>query len=142
MLAVPADWGGSTGFPQNVTAIRAADPATVTMTMKRAYSPTWFLYNELSQVTPTPAAWDRTAQGPSACTTMVRDCAAVYHYLDAQARDQHSYVGSPLWSIVDGPWKLSSWRAMITRWTKPGPRLPATAPPRGARGAAAVTRPP
>jgi peptide/nickel transport system substrate-binding protein len=108
MLAVPKDWAAGTGFPQNVTNIRAAGPATVTMTMDKAYSPTWFLYNELSQVTPMPAAWDRTAQGPSTCTVTVRDCAAVYQYLDAQAKDQHSYVGSPLWSIVDGPWKLSA----------------------------------
>jgi peptide/nickel transport system substrate-binding protein len=108
MLAVPANWYASTGFPQNVTNIRAAGPARLTMTMKQAYSPTWFLYNDLSQVTPMPAAWDRTARGPSACTSMVRDCAAVYHYLDAQAKDQHTYVSSPLWSIVDGPWRLSS----------------------------------
>jgi peptide/nickel transport system substrate-binding protein len=111
MLAVPEDWGGATGFPQNVTGIRAAGPATVTMTMKRAYSPAWFLYNELSQVTPMPAAWDRTSQGPSACAVTIRDCAAVYHYLDAQAKDQHSYVGSPIWSIVDGPWRLSAFSA-------------------------------
>ena len=108
MLAVPKDWAAGTGFPQNVTNIRAAGPATVTMTMDKAYSPAWFLYNELSQVTPMPTAWDRTAQGPSTCTVTVRECAAVYHYLDAQAKDQHSYVGSPLWSIVDGPWKLSA----------------------------------
>jgi peptide/nickel transport system substrate-binding protein len=108
MLAVPQDWAAGTGFPQDVKNIRAASPATVTMTMDKAYSPAWFLYNELSQVTPMPAAWDRTAQGPSACTVTVRDCAAVYHYLDAQARDQHTYVSSPLWSIVDGPWRLSA----------------------------------
>jgi len=108
MLAVPNDWGGGTGFPQNVTNIRAAGPATLTMTMKQAYSPAWFLYNELSQITPMPAAWDRTARGPADCTTTVRDCAAVYHYLDTQARNQHSYVGSPLWSVVDGPWRLSA----------------------------------
>ena len=108
MLAVPNDWGEGAGFPQNVTNIRAAGPATLTMTMNRSYSPTWFLYNELSQVTPMPAAWDRTAKGPSACTTTVMDCAAVYHYLNAQAMNQHGYVSSPLWSIVDGPWKLSA----------------------------------
>jgi peptide/nickel transport system substrate-binding protein len=108
MLAVPDDWGLGAGFPQNVTGIRAVTPATLTMTMKHAYSPTWFLYNQLSQVTPMPTAWDRTAQGPSACTTTVRDCGPVYHYLDAQARDQQTYVSSPLWSIVDGPWRLSA----------------------------------
>jgi peptide/nickel transport system substrate-binding protein len=124
MLAVPKDWGAGTGFPQNVTNIRAAGPATLTMTMKQAYSPTWFLYNELSQITPMPAVWDRNARGPADCTTTVRDCAAVYHYLDAQARDQHSYVGSPIWSIVDGPWRLNAFSADgHAAEAFPGPRL-------------------
>jgi peptide/nickel transport system substrate-binding protein len=76
--------------------------------MNKAYSPTWFLYNDLSQVTPMPTAWDRTASGPSSCTTTVSDCAKVYAYLSAQAKNYNSYVSSPLWSIVNGPWKLSS----------------------------------
>ena len=32
--------------------------------MNKAYNPTWFPYNELSQITPMPKAWDRTASGP------------------------------------------------------------------------------
>ena len=79
--------------------------------MDKAYSPTWFLYNQLSQITPMPAAWDRTASGPSHCDTTVSDCAAVYDYLNTQAKDVTGYVGSPLWSIVDGPWKLSAFNA-------------------------------
>ena len=79
--------------------------------MDKAYTPTWFLYNQLSQITPMPAAWDRTASGPSHCDTTVSDCAAVYNYLNAQAKDLTGYVGSPLWSIVDGPWKLSAFNA-------------------------------
>ncbi len=111
MLAVPKDWGAGTGFPANVANIRAVSPTELTMTMNKAYSPTWFLYNELSQVTPMPTAWDRTAKGPSGCTAAVQDCAAVYNYLNAQAGDQHAYVSSPIWSIVDGPWKLSAFSA-------------------------------
>jgi peptide/nickel transport system substrate-binding protein len=56
-------------------------------------------------------AWDRTASGPSSCATKVSDCAAVYNYLNGQAKDLTGYVGSPLWSIVDGPWKLSAFNA-------------------------------
>ena len=58
-----------------------------------------------------PAAWDRTASGPSSCATTVSDCAAVYSYLDAQSKDLSGYVSSPLWCIVDGPWKLSAFNA-------------------------------
>ena len=34
-----------------------------------------------------PAAWDRTASGPSDCATKVSDCTAVYNYLAGQAKD-------------------------------------------------------
>jgi peptide/nickel transport system substrate-binding protein len=111
MLAVPQHYGGYSGFPANVTDIKAASPTTLTMTMDKAYSPTWFLYNDLSQVTPMPTAWDRTAHGPSHCTTTVRDCTAVYAYLDAQSKAMTSYVSSPIWSVVDGPWRLSAFNA-------------------------------
>jgi peptide/nickel transport system substrate-binding protein len=58
-----------------------------------------------------PTAWDRTASGPSSCTTTLSDRAKVYAYLNAQALRLNSYVGSPLWGVVDGPWKLSAFNA-------------------------------
>ena len=64
----------------------------LTMTMDKPYSPTWFQYNDLSQVTPMPAAWDRTASGPSSCATTVSDCTKVYTYLDSQAKDMAGYA--------------------------------------------------
>jgi peptide/nickel transport system substrate-binding protein len=111
LLAVPQDWGLGAGFPQNVKDITVVSPTELTMVMDKAYSPTWFQYNELSQITPLPAAWDRTASGPSSCATTVSDCAAVYSYLNSQAQDMAGYATSPLWSIVDGPWKLSAFNA-------------------------------
>jgi len=81
------------------------------MTMDQAYNPNWFLYNELSQVTPMPAAWDRTASGPSSCATTVKDCTAVWSYLTGQASHLSSYASNPLWQIVDGPWRLSQFNA-------------------------------
>jgi peptide/nickel transport system substrate-binding protein len=111
MQALPEDWGAYSGFPADVKDITAVSPTEVTMVMDKAYSPTWFQYNDLSQITPMPAAWDRTASGPSSCDTTPSDCAAVYNYLNAQAKNLSGYVGSPLWSIVDGPWKLSAFNA-------------------------------
>jgi len=110
-LAVPADYGAYTGFPANVKDITVVGPTELTMVMDKAYNPTWFLYNDLSQITPMPAAWDRTASGPGNCATTVSDCTAVYNYLNGQAKDMTTYATSPLWSIVDGPWKLSAFNA-------------------------------
>src|SRR5579875_191341 len=106
------DWGADTGFPASVvSSYKAVSPDELQLTMRKAYSHNWFLYNELSQITPMPTAWDRTASGPSHCSTTVSDCAAVSKYLDAQSKNMSGYVGSPIWSIVDGPWKLSSFNS-------------------------------
>ena len=108
----PTDWGAYSGFPTSfVTSYKVVSPTELQMTTNKAYSHSWFLYNDLSQITPMPVAWDKTASGPSNCATKVSDCAAVYKYLDAQAKSLTTYVSSPLWSVVDGPWKLSAFNA-------------------------------
>lgn len=110
--AEPANYGGYTGFPASIVKdIKVVSPTQLTMTMDKAYSHNWFLYNELAQIYPMPEAWDRTASGPKHCTTTVSDCKAVYGYLDSQSKTLNSYASSPLWSVVDGPWKLSSFNA-------------------------------
>jgi peptide/nickel transport system substrate-binding protein len=110
-LAVPDDYGAYTGFPANVSNIKVVSPTELQMTLDHPYSLTWFLYNDLSQITPMPTAWDRTASGPSNCEAVVKDCKAVYNYLAGQAKDVTGYVTSPIWTIVDGPWKLSQFNA-------------------------------
>jgi peptide/nickel transport system substrate-binding protein len=124
------DWGAYTGFPNTVVSnIKAVSSTELTMTMDKAYSHNWFLYNELSQITPMPEAWDRTASGPSHCSTTVSDCAAVYSYLNTQSKALGSYATSPLWGIVDGPWKLSAFNAdghltMVPNKLYSGPNKP------------------
>jgi peptide/nickel transport system substrate-binding protein len=124
------DWGAYTGFPNTVVSnIKAVSSTELTMTMDKAYSHNWFLYNELSQITPMPEAWDRTASGPSHCSTTPSDCAAVYSYLNTQSKALGSYATSPLWGIVDGPWKLSAFNAdghltMVPNKLYSGPNKP------------------
>jgi peptide/nickel transport system substrate-binding protein len=112
------DWGAYTGFPQAfVSSIKVVSPTELQMTTNKAYSHNWFLYNDLSQITPMPAAWDKTATGPSTCATdtttaaITKDCTAVYNYLNTQAKNLPGYATSPLWGVVDGPWKLSAFNA-------------------------------
>jgi peptide/nickel transport system substrate-binding protein len=106
------DWGAYTGFPNTVVSnIKVVSPTELTMTMDKAYSHNWFVYNELSQITPMPEAWDRTASGPSHCSTDVSDCSAVYNYLNDQSKDLSSYATNPLWGVVDGPFKLTAFNA-------------------------------
>jgi peptide/nickel transport system substrate-binding protein len=107
------DWGAYVpgGFPTNVSDVTAVSPTELTMTMDKAYNTTWFTYNELSQISPMPTAWDRTASGASNCTDDVSDCASVYNYLNSQSQNMQTWASSPLWSVVDGPWKLQSFNS-------------------------------
>ena len=108
------------GFPDDVTAIHATGRRTVRLTLNRSYNPIWFTGNELSQITPLPLAWDTTCRpgefcplqkgSPTADTTPA-GARAVYAMLNAEAKDLSTYATSPIWSIVDGPWRLKQLNA-------------------------------
>ena len=103
-------------FPDNVVSYSAPNATTVVFQLNRSYNPTWFTYNELSQITPLPIAWDRTslsqpAPKPTAANlpdTTPSGAVAVYNFLNKQATSLSTYATSPIWSVVDGPWKLAS----------------------------------
>jgi peptide/nickel transport system substrate-binding protein len=114
MKAEKANWGGYVApyFPDNVVSYKALSPTQFQLTFDKAYNQNWVLYNELSQLYPIPEAWDVTSLGAAAgsggCNKSVANCAKVYNFLIAQNRDLSGYATSKIWSVVDGPWKLSS----------------------------------
>ena len=112
-----SNWGAYVpgGFPDNVSNVKATSATTLTMTMNKQYNTTWFTYNELSQITPMPMAWDVTAVGAKpesgGCTAASAACAKVYTFLDGQSKNLSGWASSPIWSVVDGPWQLQSFNA-------------------------------
>jgi peptide/nickel transport system substrate-binding protein len=109
----------------------ASSPNTLVLHLNKKYSSLWYTYNELAQITPMPMAWDVTKSGAAAgsggCTKdSAADhwakCKAVYGFLSTQAKDTGSYVSSPLWSVVDGPWKLSSFNTSGNDSFVPNPK--------------------
>src|SRR5215831_5449341 len=112
-------YGYSPGLaPDNIVSYSASDANTVVMHLDKAYSSIWFTYNQLAELTPMPAAWDVTAAGAKAgsggCTTDTAadkwaKCTAVYNFLVAQAKAASSYATSPIWGVVDGPWKTTAY---------------------------------
>src|SRR5215469_15983611 len=99
------------GLPTDVTNVKAASKFVVTMDITAPkFSQSWFTNNMLSEITPMPTAWDRTsATQASHCSTTISDCVAVYNYLASQAnKPPTTYATSPIWSVVDGPWKIQS----------------------------------
>jgi peptide/nickel transport system substrate-binding protein len=121
MYAEYANWGGagptSFSIPWSVTSMAATGTNQLTLHLNKAYSSLWYTYNQLSQITPMPMAWDVTSltakAGSGGCTTdsaadKWAKCKAVYNFLAAQAKATSSYATSPIWTVVDGPWKLQS----------------------------------
>ncbi len=99
-------------FPDNIVSASAPDARTVVFTTDKAYSREWFLYNQLSQITPMPQSWDMTGTGAKGtCSTQVSGCPAVYDYLVGQSMDLPTYASNPLWQVVDGPWTLKSFNS-------------------------------
>jgi peptide/nickel transport system substrate-binding protein len=108
---------------------------TMDITTKK-FSQSWFSNNELSEITPMPLAWDVTSAGakagsggcsaasyssikinantitgthpaPTPISASAAACGAVFNYLTAQSsKNPATFASSPLWSVVDGPWKI------------------------------------
>jgi peptide/nickel transport system substrate-binding protein len=104
-------------LPDNLASYSATGPNTVVLNLKSAVSSIWFTYNQLAEITPMPGAWDVTAAGAKAgsggCATATAadvkaKCTAVYNFMAAQAKNAKTYATNPVWGVVDGPWKLSS----------------------------------
>jgi peptide/nickel transport system substrate-binding protein len=134
MHAEKANYGayvpGINAIPDDVTNVVATTPTQVTFTLSGTVNTNWYTYNNLSQVTPLPKAWDITATGGTpgsggcfsgAYGSKATDtaCAKVWTFLATQAgynpanpKAQNNafsrYATNPIWAIVDGPWKLSS----------------------------------
>jgi peptide/nickel transport system substrate-binding protein len=106
------EWGGyiQGDLPDNVTNIHAVSQSVMKMTIIGKYSPQWFTNNQLSQITPMPKFWDRSGpNAPKDCTDRVSDCAAVFNYLNEEGAKTATWVTSPLWKVVDGPWQLTGY---------------------------------
>ena len=118
LKANPAGWCASVPgyFPDLVTGYWAPDPQTFVMRFNQAYDPRWVQYNVLSQLTPLPLAWDRTSlsqPAPRSDNGHLPDATpsgatAVYKFLDGESTKLGSWDRSPLWKVVDGPFKLQS----------------------------------
>jgi peptide/nickel transport system substrate-binding protein len=117
-MAEKANWYAyaPTLLPDNVVSATASGN-TLTMNLNKAYSTLWYTYNQLAELNPMPQSWDVTSltgkPGSGGCTTdSAADgwakCKAVWAFLTAQSKQAATYATSPLWSVVDGPWKLSS----------------------------------
>ncbi len=139
MKAEPDNWAGTAPglFPFNIKSYEAssATSLSVTFNLTGAYNPTWFLYNQLSEITPMPEAWDITslsgAPGSGGCGAVAPGkamtgastkaaCTKVWTFdtdnngtakNPVMAGNTSTYASNPVWQVVDGPWRLSQFTA-------------------------------
>ncbi len=126
-------WAGYTpnSIPDDIKGITVDSSTQLTFTLNAPVNPEWFTYDQLSQITPLPVAWDVTSTGAAAgsggCSTAPfgtadPKCNAVYSYLSKEAGNDPAhpnttnaatttYATNALWQVVDGPWKLASFDA-------------------------------
>jgi peptide/nickel transport system substrate-binding protein len=131
--AEKANWAGySAGaIPDDVKSVVENNPEQLTFTLTGPVNNYWFTYNELSQITPMPNAWDITAKGGApnsgGCAaapygTANAQCKKVYTFLSKQSgydpsnpkaanNSLSTYATSPIWKVEDGPWKLTHFDA-------------------------------
>lgn len=134
---------GGLAMPTSVKSVKATGPTKVVLTLTTKVSSHWFTYDELSQITPFPMAWDITAVGGApnsggcakaayGTTTADTKCKAVYDFLSLQAGFNpttktakitalSTYATSSIWSVVDGPFKLASFGPTAPVVMKPNP---------------------
>jgi peptide/nickel transport system substrate-binding protein len=101
-------------FPDNLKSYKIVSPKEIVLTLTRAYNPTWFTYDQLSQITPIPQqSWDKTsAAGKDGDYDQTPAGAVdVFNYLTAQSKDISTYGTNPLWQVVDGPWRMVSYQS-------------------------------
>jgi peptide/nickel transport system substrate-binding protein len=109
-------------FPDFCTEYGKLTDDTLYFKFDKKYNQHWMLYNQFSTITPLPKAWDRTADGPANASADLGDLdvdevAAVYDYLMQEQGDHTDegnahrtrWAGSPVWSIVSGPWRLKEY---------------------------------
>ncbi len=105
-------------LPDNVASYSKTGPQQVVLHLKSAYSSIWYTYNQLATLYPFPLTWDVThagaAAGSGGCQTdSAADhwakCVKVWKYLNSQNERTSTYASNPLWKVVDGPYRLTSY---------------------------------
>jgi peptide/nickel transport system substrate-binding protein len=108
-----------TGFPDEVASATAPNATTLVVNLKKAYNPSWFIEDQFGSIQPMPAhAWAKdSANGPILDFTNPANAAKIYNFLAKASKSVGTYATNPLWQVVDGPYKLSSFNSTTEGFT-------------------------
>jgi len=98
-------------FPTDVTKVLTPNSRTIVLDLNRSYNPAFYTDDELSYIPLLPQhVMDRTSQtGKVSNYDLTKAGAdAVWTFLQKQGEEEGTFTSSPLWQVVDGPWKITT----------------------------------
>lgn len=98
-------------FPTDVTKVLTPNSRTIVLDLNRSYNPAFYTDDELSTVPLLPQhVMDRTSlTGKVSNYDLTKAGAdAVWTFLQKQGEEEGTFTSSPLWQVVDGPWKITT----------------------------------
>lgn len=99
-------------FPANVTRVDYPSSTEFVLHLDHPYSTEWYTDNQLVNIIPLPQqTWDReSATGPVRNYDLTPTGAKkVFTFLYDQSEKLSTYATNPLWKVVDGPWRVTSY---------------------------------
>lgn len=118
----PSDYSNYTpkvGIPDQVVSMSTPNSHTLVLNLNKTVNPVWFFDNDLAAVIPLPAhAWAKaSANGPILDFTNPANATKIYKFLAAQSKSVKTYASNPIWQVVDGPYKLTSFNSTSGAFT-------------------------
>ncbi len=98
-------------FPTDVTKVLTPNSRTIVLDLNRSYNPAFYTDDELSYMPLLPQhVMDRTSlTGKVSNYDLTKAGAdAVWTFLQKQGEEEGTFTSSPLWQVVDGPWKITT----------------------------------
>jgi peptide/nickel transport system substrate-binding protein len=101
-------------FPADVTKVTTPNVHTVVIDLKRSYNPAFYTDDVLTEVPLLPQhAWDKTSLTGTVGNydESTKGADAVWNFLQKQGSNIGTFTTNPMWSVVDGPWKLAQFQS-------------------------------
>jgi peptide/nickel transport system substrate-binding protein len=113
-------WYSPGSLPDDVRSASYPSASEVVLHLTKPFSQQWFDGNQLTWIFPLPQhAWDKTSLtgrvGNYDETTA--GAKSVFTFLFDQSKEVSTYASSPLWHVVDGPWRLTGYDATTFQTT-------------------------
>ncbi len=113
-------WYSPGSLPDDVRSASYPNSSEIVLHLTRPFSQQWFDGNQLTWIFPLPQhAWDKTSLtgrvGNYDETTA--GAKSVFTFLFDQSKEVSTYASSPLWHVVDGPWRLTGYDATTFQTT-------------------------